>query len=493
MKRNGRKLTAVLHDLGRLVAPMDVLYQVGNMIYRRSLRYTLLTAGIGVIGFLAHSLNLPGLTIGQAVLLPLIVGGTALVGGFVMKLVPRMISTRLLTVAQACGLNLMEDYRKQAADEHLDALWERLFAHECSLRVAVGLPAMGGAGDEARRDETPASARERFIARARQALDSHLPQIREMHQGGLDLRFFEDWRDGACLDRSDTKLVEQFEGNSTLAAVRREVKLVGMAAMGRFWLGQLAQKLWFFVIMRSVAVEVGLAIQRLNRQYDTDSFNAQAILWPGEEDQPWLAQFDGSRQAVLDLRRQLIRGVFGPDFDTASAVIDHMLYCPGLLASELRMRYDPEYCTPSALGCDVVSDLKAIGAKAVHVRSAEQFARRAAIDIEACDRIIAAHRPDLLGPTQAFSLRAVRIAMHVGRKGLRRKLGGAIGPEVSPEQFNRHVAPLVDAAAADPCRYAHRLVAVRMHHELTRLARKEYRGLIEALAYEQDAPPATGP
>ena len=487
MKPSDRKRTAVFRDLGRLVAPMDVLYQVGNLIYRRSLRYTLLTVGIGIVGVLAEFLSLPGLTIRQAIMLPLIVGGVAFVGGFVMKFIPRMISTRLLTVAQACGLNLMEDYRKFCADEHLTVLWERVYRHECAVRAKAGLPEFGGAGNYQPADgQPPQSPREQFILRARGALASPLPQIRQMHQTGLDLRYLEDWRDGALLDRSDTKLVEQFDGNLTLTAVRREVKLTGLVAMRRFVPGRIAQKLWFFFITRSVAIEVGLAIQCLNRQYDTDSFNSQAVLWPGEDSQAWIAQFDGAQQAVRHRQQRLIRGVFGPNYETACAVLDHILYSPLLQATELRMRYDVEYCTGQTLGFGVVSDLKAAGAKAGHIHSAERFVEDAAADIAACDRAITAHRSDLLKPGEALSLRAVRIALHVGRKELVRNLGGAIPPDMSAEQFQRHLAPLVDAAAADACTVTHRLVAVRMHHELTRLAREDYRKLVRALAYEDE-------
>jgi len=465
---------------------MDVLYQVGNMIYRRSLRYTVLMAGIGIIGVTAGFLDLPGLTVEQAIMLPLIVGGLSLVGGYAMKLVPRMISTRLLTVAQACGLNLMEDYRKFATDEHLEVLWDRLFRHEASLRMTAGLPAFGAAENHRGSGDTQEAAREQFLARANHALQSHLPQTREMYMTGLDLRYFEDWRDGAYLDRSDTKLVEQFEGNLTLLAARREVGLVGIAAMGRFMPRQIRQKLWFFFIMRSVAIDVGHCVQRLNKRYDTDAFNSQAFLWPGEEDQAWLDQFDGARQAVIDRQRALIFGVFGPNFDSATAMLDHMFYCPVLLAGELRMRYDPEYCTGRTLGYDVVGDLKADGAKGEHISAAQRFARAAAEDIEACDLLVAAHRGELLEPDNAVTRRAVRIALHVNRRKLRRALGGVISADMSAEQFDRQVAPIVDAAVADPCRTTHRLVAVRMHHELARLNRQAYRKLLKDLAYSDE-------
>jgi len=487
MKRNGRTRTAILRDLGRLVAPLDVLYQVGNMIYRRSLRYTLLTAGIGIIGMTAGFLDLPGLSVTEAIMLPLIVGAVALVGGYAMKLVPRLISTRLLTVAQACGLNLMEDYRKFATDEHLAVLWDRLFRHEAGLRMTAGLPPIGGAMNHHSDDDSLQSAHEVFLDRAMLSLRSPLPQTREMHLTGLDLRYFEDWRDGAYLDQSDTKLVEQFEGNITLLAARREVNLVGLAAMGRFMPRQIMQKLWFFFIMRSVAIEVGLCVQGLNKQYDTDAFNSQAFLWPGEEDQGWLDQFDGARRAIVERRQRMIRRVFGPDHETATAMLDHMLYCPLLLAGELRMRYDPDYCTGRTLGYNVVSDMKAANAMDEHVSAAQRFAQAATQDIDACDKLIAAHRPELLEPRNALTRRAVQIALHVNRRKLRRALGGAIPADMSAERFDTHVAPIVDDAGTHPCRTNHRLVAVRMHHELARLTRSAYRKLLKDLAYSDES------
>jgi len=47
---------------------------------------------------------------------------------------------------------------------------------------------------------------------------------------------------------------------------------------------------------------------------------------------------------------------------------------------------------------------------------------------------------------------------------------------------------LLDAAVEDKDILARRLIAVRMHHELTRLSREGYRDLLKKLAYTQ--PPA---
>jgi hypothetical protein len=482
MNSKARKPAAILRDVGRLIAPLDILYTVGNLIYRRSLRYTLVTAGISLVGMVAKLFHLPGFTVRQAIVLPLVIGGLSLVFGSLLKIVPSLISSRLMTVAQASDLNLMEDYRKSEAAEHLDALWERLFRHECALRLAAGKPVFEGcahgAGDGGA--DAPAGARAEFLARAGEALRSHLPQIRQMHLLGLDLRYFEDWRDGAYLDRSDTKLAEQFQGNSTLVAARREAGMNRPAVALVFRPRCAAQRLWFLFVTRMVAIQVGSAVQRLNRQYDTDLFNSQVLLWPGEEDEAWLGAFEGARDEVLRRRTQAIRRIFGADFATASDVLDHMLYCGFAMATELRLRYDPDYCD-GRLGYDVIADLRAEGRNRRDFQRAEAFVRRARDNLEALDQFLARHRPELLEPARGEDLRAVRVAAHVDSSGTGRLVSNALRD--GAQEATDEALAAIDAAAGEMRLSTRRLIAVRMHHELTRLCRQGYRKLIERLAY----------
>ncbi|MCP4377122.1 MAG: hypothetical protein GY794_13205, partial [bacterium] len=348
----------------RLISPLDVMYHVGNMIYRKSLRYTLFVVGISMLGLLASSFSLPGLTISQAIALPLIIGGMALVCGSALKMIPGLISSRLMTVAQASDMNLMEDYRKTQSPEHLDAIWDRVFQYESIL------------GDEDISDADLEVAKSDFLARAEEALGSHLPQIRQMHLLGLDLRYLEDWRDGAYLDRSDTKLREQFEGSSTLTVVRRAVGLWGGLGMRIFTIRKIASNLWFRFITRMIAMEVGGSVERLNRLNKTDLFNSQVLLWPGEAESPWLGKFEGAHDEVLKQRRKAIHNVFGPDIETAGEVIDRMLYTDFALATELRMRYDVEYCT-GVLGYSAPSDLRTGCREPRDLKRAERMSKQA--------------------------------------------------------------------------------------------------------------------
>jgi hypothetical protein len=452
------------------------MYHVGNMIFRKSLRYTMFVVGISILGLMASSFSLPGLTIEQAILLPLVIGGLALVVGSGLRLVSGLISSRLQTVAQASDLNLMEDYRKTQTPEHLEALWGRVFRFEC-----VDDPAPEADED----DEAEALLKSDFLARAEEALSSHLPQIRQMHLLGIDLRYMEDWRDGAYLDYSDTKLREQFEGNATLIAVRREVGFCG-AGGHRFALRKLSRNLWFRFIARMIAMGVGGSVERLNKKYDTDLFNSQVLLWPGEVDSGWLDKFEGARDEVMHRRVKAIRNVFGPDIETAGEVLDRILYTDFALACELRMRYDMEYCT-GVLGYDAMGDISEGCRESRDLRRADQMCKRAGKGRIALKHFLGEHRAELLETENAHELRAVEIAFHIDKDGLRSGIVGRIVPRnKQTENGKRPVEELlaiVDAASGNERSYTRRLVAVRVHHELTRLARSGYYKLLTELAY----------
>lgn len=48
--------------------------------------------------------------------------------------------------------------------------------------------------------------------------------------------------------------------------------------------------------------------------YETEAFNSQVLLWPGEEDAEWLAAFAGARADVLAFRKSIFSTVLGRDY-----------------------------------------------------------------------------------------------------------------------------------------------------------------------------------
>lgn len=482
----GSAVKRTVSEFCRLINFMDVLYYVGDMLYKKSLRYSLVTGAVSLLGFLGGLL--PGVETYPArvaILMPLIVGGSALAGGLLLKMIPSLISARLMGVAEAQDLDLMEDYRKAREEEHLEALWQRIYqfewragsaatavhAHEeeCPAEVCLGaIP--GNDGQQARRQ---------FLARARFALARPQPQSRQRYHLGIDLRYFEDWRNGAFFDRNDKKLAEQFDGSSTLRNVKDQIGYGSFSQLADVPL-KLSRHFWFMMLTRVIGIHVGEAVCYLNDRYGTDCFNAQALLWPGEEDQPWLDQFPLAREELLRRRLQLIRRLFGSSDDDGQRMLDRVTLPTYWLATRLRLLYDPEYLDGS-LGYDALSDLAAIGVAAVPVDRFRELASQASQQRQRLQAFLQEHRPELLDPPAAESLRALRIAIHTGRDGLDRLLDRYVQQPAESMRLATQLCARIEPVFAEKDTYSTRLLAVRMHHELARLHHQEYRDLLSRL------------
>ncbi len=471
-----------VRDASRLINLGDILYQLGTLLYRKSLRYTALTAGIACLGYFSSFAGLPGFSGKQALVLPLIVGGVTLLSGVLLRVIPAVIASRQMMVAQANDMNLMEDYRKGEADAHLRDLWDRAYRYEYRLAEEVaGREPDWQAGEKA------------FFDLARRALKSHLSQPREYFELGIDLHHYEDWRDGAYFDPSDIKLLEQYEGDSGITAVKRWCGF-GMFDALRQMPTRFAQRAWMTLITRAVAIHVADAVDSLNRKHRTDVFNAQVLIWPGEENASWFDRFPGAKEEVLHRRRKLMLRVFGADRATARNMLDRMFAPNFELATELRTRFDPEYCT-GGLRYDVSDDLD--NAEFLQdrrlKRRTQRSVARARGEMEAFNDHLAQAHPSLAEPQRAEDLRAVRIAFHTDRKGLKRRfLAGQSQSQTGTQTQSEDATStsealrvisteLVELATKDTDCYSRRLLSLRQHHELTRLERLGYYRLVDAL------------
>ncbi|MFP4054417.1 MAG: hypothetical protein ACLFV7_11215 [Phycisphaerae bacterium] len=487
MGEGKRRLRLLVSDLRRLIAPLDILYQVGNLIYRRSLRYTALTVGISLLGLAANLFGIRGFTVKQALLLPLLTGAATLLLGILLKLIPAIISARLQTVAQASGLNLMEDYRKSLVDDHLRILWNRVYRWECRVRLLSGATVYDGCklapGEHI--EDAVSRARQRFLKKARDALARPTPQLRQVYQAGLDLKYLEDWRDGAVLDCSDTKLIEQFEGDPRLVAVQNDTCMSGTWYKVRTAPRRVSQQFWFGFATRSLASRVARAIVELNDTYDTDLFNAQVLLWPGEEQQPALERFPDAPEVIRRKRREAIHRIFGHDWDSARRMLDRMLYGQFARAAELRMRYDVAYAL-GELESNPVDDLRAEERGEAEVARAQSFVQLAHDRSEALLELLRTTRPGLLEPENALSLRVVRLVCHADIGGMGKTIDRIAAGAIDHQVGASHVAVMIDQALEMQEVFTLRLGSLRLHHELTRLSYRDYRNLLKKLAYEQE-------
>lgn len=460
----------VVRDASRLINFGDILHQLGTLLYRKSLRYTVLTAGIAILGYFSSFAGLPGFSGKQAIALPLVVGFVTLLSGVMLRVIPAMIASRQIMIAQANDMNLMEDYRKCEAEFHLKNLWDRVFRYEYALAERA-----------AGHDPDWASGESAFFELAHRTLASNLSQPREYFELGIDLHHYEHWLDGAYFDPSDVKLIEQYEGDSGVCAAKQWTGYGRLESL-RQMPTRFAQRMWLSLVTRAVAIHVASAVDSLNRKHNTDVFNAQVLVWPDEEKADWLTRFPGAREEVLERRKRLMVNVFGADRAAARNLLDRMFMPNFELATRLRAQFDPEYCA-GGLQYDVTSDL----AEAELLRDRRlkrwmaRFVARSKAALQAFDGFLAETHASLLEAECAEQLRSVRIAFHADRGGLKRRFLAGTRQSATSELLRPLADELVAMGTRDTELYSRRLVSLREHHELTRLERLCYYRLVDAL------------
>jgi len=481
-----------LREAYRLFSFLDAVYFAGNFLMRRSLRYTLATLMVSAAGYLGNLI--PGVQTYDArvvLLLPICVGLSMLGLGLTLRLVPLLFKSRLTSVAQAADLDLMENYRKWNQESHLAALWDHVFRHEwalgshaCRVREHAEECPESLNGEEGLPQDAAGRDRELFLRRCRFALDRPQPEPRQRYYLGVDLRSLEDWYNGGYFDPNDQKLSEQYAASITLQAVREELGW-GLGRSLRDLPLQLSAKLWFRLVTQAVSLRLGESVLLLNRRFDTDYFNVQALLWPGEEDEAWVAQFGpDAKPVLLAQRRRVLERVFGNPAQ-GRRMLDRFLLPRFLLASALRAAYDPEYLDGS-LGYDLWSDLRWAGALSWRAEEFRRWTRRALRNREllaSCPAAFSVSQdaPQNGGESEAEVFRALRIAVHASPRLERLLVKSRTGSGRARERAEAALAEAFRRVRRECCRYSGRLIALRVHHELTRIQRQEYRQLLETL------------
>jgi len=525
MKKQKNTRNKPFKDFGRLISPQDFLSRTGALMMRKSPKATIWTAGITSSGYLSSYLGLPGFTGLQAVAAPFIVGGGMLGIGAGIKYIPRTMSRKLTTIAEANDLNLMEDYRKSQVIEHLNALWGKVFWYESDIRYTPDqrqaerdriiadkdylrqeiagwdedvLQRLGAKNEQDIDDivlaimtEKPLTdkiekSREGYIISSVYALRHFLPQSSEAKQIGFCLNLYEDACDGAYFDQSDIKLFEQYVGNIALTNIKSEVGF-GKLDAARQIAKKASWQFWFYLITRKIATGVGKAVRDLNECYHTNMFNSQVLLWPGEENAEWMDDFPEATEKVMELRKSIIRGALGDNYENAAIMLDRMLLPCFEFATDLRLRYDPEYCDGSldyvsedqgiTIKNNIISDLQAYGYRQKDINKIQKYAAKAKNDMsEFMDYL------DTKGHKQLFddklALRAIKIIFHINKNGIRKMF-----QDNSLITHQANIDHEISMAAAQKEIYSGKLTGLRLHHQLTMLQIAGYKNLAKELAY----------
>jgi hypothetical protein len=525
MKKQKNPDAAPFRDFRRLISPQDLLSQAGTVMMRKSPRATLWTAGITSSGYLSSYLGLPGFTGLQAIAAPFVVGGGMLGIGAGIKYIPRTISRKLATIAEANDLNLMEDYRKSQVFEHLNALWDKVFWYESEIRYSrderlaerdriiadknylrkeiagwdEGVLERLGATSEKDIDdivmaimtEKPLTdkiekSRDGYIISSVYALRHALPQSSEAKQIGFCMNLYEDACDGAYFDRSDTKLFEQYAGNITLANIKNEVGF-GRTDTARQIIRKAACMFWFYLVIRKIATGVGKAVRDLNESYGTNLFNSQVLLWPGVEGSEWMDEFPAAKAKVLKWRKSIIRGTLGGSYKNAEIMLDRMLLPCFESATDLRLRYDPEYCDGSLnrvsedtgvrIRSNIIDDLQAYGYRQKDIDKMQRFTAMTKSDFSALSAYLETNGYKRLF-NDKVALRAVKIVFHTNKDGIKKMLRN--GKAVTNQAM---IDRAIKDAVAQKEMYSSKLTSLRLYHQLTMLQIAGYKSLAKELAY----------
>ncbi len=519
-------ITTLCRDVSRLTSAGDLLSQAGTYLMRKSPRATLWTAGISSSGFLSNFIGLNGFTAMQAVAAPLIVGSGMLSLGACLKFIPSKLWRQLEDIAQANDLNLMEDYRKSLCVSHLNLLWDKVFSYEARLhytpqaqqeehsgilefkdRISHNLNQwspdilthLGAISGQDKADlvlalvtERPLScnlekSREGFLISSLYAMRHAMAQSTQTHTIGFRLNLYEDYCDGACFDKSDDMLFQQFKGHTCLTDIKKQAHFSGLKAI-LYTPSSIGHRLWFTLVTRKVSAGVGRAVRSLNQTYETDRFNAQVLLWPGEEHAEWLKSMPNAKQEILTLRRQILQSALGSTYENAEHVLNRMLL-PGLKqAMDLRMLFDYEYCDQS-LDCiardtqqtitdHALADLKAIGCQGHALEKKQAFLTQAVSSMASFMTYLksSAYASVL---EDAETLRAVKIMFHSNQDQIHKLFKT---PET--EEARQRLPQLIRHATDHKTQTTCRLMAIRMHCQLAQLQIQEYKTLVKTLGYD---------
>ena len=525
MKKKKNPGNKPLKDFLRLISPQDFLSRTGTLMMRKSPKATIWTAGITSSGYLSSYLGLPGFTGLQAIVAPFVIGGGMLGIGAGIKYIPRSLSLRLATIAEANDLNLMEDYRKSQVLEHLNELWEKVFWYESDIRYSRDqrlaereqiladqeylkkeiagwdksvLKRLGARRDKdinniimAIMTENPFSnkiekSREGYIFSSVYALRHSLPQSSEAKKIGYCLNLYEDACDGAYFDQSDTKLFEQYIGNITLTNIKNEVGFSKIDS-ARQIIKKASWRFWFYLITRKIATGAGKAVSELNESYDTDLFNSQVLLWPGEENSEWMNEFLQAKEKVLELRKSIIRGTLGDRYENAEIMLDRMLLPCFEFATDLRLRYDPEYSDGSLdyvsedtgikINNNIINDLQSYGYRRKDINRMQVYVTKAKNNMSEFMNYLETKGYRWLFADK-LALRAAKIIFHINKNGIRKMLqnSGFTARQASVDNE-------INKAITQKEIYSSRLTGLRLHHELTMLQIAGYKNLAKELAY----------
>ena len=418
-----------------------------------------------------------------------------------------------LDYAQSHGANLLKDRKKAYFIDHLDYLWEAVYAPEAATSFSEARRRQAGAEIariksaiyEKHRQEKeiarfafgrcmshheagyPLLDEEAFGAAVEYELRTFHAQNVQVKRLGFSISQLEDLLDGATLTRGDTKIFEHrtdFSMQEIAARVARQRSRWHNFAhqMHQGW-ARYCQRFWQYNITLAVEANVGSLLSRLHEKYQIGIIDAQHLIWQEEESLAYLQQqlvciahqSPSQAQAIIgeirDETKQIIRKIFSPHRCHARRLVTRMYGYNIFYIINLLMAYDNRYAT-NKLNHNPVDDMKIVTrchkelervARSVHVAAERMKIFQAYAD----------HHDSVLQVYEGEERRAIEVAYYIDHKGLRRKIMSAT---TSCNQNRQSIEKLCADIANQKSIFTHHLRTLRLHKALAIL---EFRDIME--------------
>lgn len=529
-KRIWLAISSLMKDLKRTVSLVYVMGHIGRRMYRTALRRT------GLVGLAALAVSvlgrglgfLPQFSVGKAAVFTLLFGVVNAFGGLGLKIASNVLMSERINIAEANNLNLLEDKKKSRLSIYLRRLYESVFCLEAAVKYSPeeireeedhirknveeiaknlmthlskeNLAFLGVSDLNDMLDHMNACnplkphelerSWEGFRITATYALTHPLPASLEREIIGFDLTLVEDWLDGACFDTNDVKLVEQYKANSTIAIVKSQV---GYSVRDKLWQSWKAfsHNFWFQNTFRSLAINVGTQIKRMNKLAGSGDFKAEHFLWIHPELDRLVEQKFGPEilQELVNRRKQLIWKIFSRD-DAGAVELLNRIFRPKIeLAIDLREKCDVEYLLGELEGQSHIGDREKLGGLPLGRKRKNLRTQKARRKDELLARYLHDEAPSLEQPRTPLQRRALRNAAHMNifRLGdLLAEYYAAPSSREDPEAQSIRQQKLQEIAsqiAREEERFSHWLVTVRIFWLLNWLGFEEYCCHLREIAY----------
>ncbi len=520
-----QKVRRAWRTITGLVTLSDIMGTVGFWLFRGTFRRT---TGVAVALFTVFVIDKKTPDYDLGVTLKTAIGGTSLIfavsciGGLILMFLGGSFSKSALMLSEAKGSNLLEDMKKSRQPIHCRRLWQRVFRYEQAVHGVSPLDdeaaAVAAEHDELERlshpsfaDDLPADRRkhlERTMGRLGlteggwnlvfvYAMMLPLPRSVLRHSFRYDLSILKDWYDGAPFHHTDTKLQQQFDAVESIFEAKVESRVTRLFLLTHTR-KRMFQKMWFRVISRAIQLRVARACRRLDKRYAPFHFSIDHFLWPNSaaEDVVRAQLGEGAVQDVVTLRQRIFSQVLTPEPELAQRLMQRAIYPNFEAACQLRRLYDPQY----ALGeldetweNDVVKYKRAFTPRERQLARRRSFIERTRQEQESLVDYLA-RRPELTLVEDPEALRALRVAVHVDRDGLKtlllgnshhnRTRGVRLADVIAgrrPVKPTKPIEAVIRDVTAQKGEYSRRLIAVRVHHELTRNELEDYEFYLEQI------------